>query len=84
MKRIQLNSYFWFWTITICAFIVFVFILAVRERQYEHNDGSLKFSDTQQEYFEINNCKYYKVKVDKHDVYQYIFHTHRGRGRYRH
>ena len=32
------------------------------------------------EYLNINGCKYYKIKVGKHDVYQYKFDTYAGNG----
>ena len=31
-------------------------------------------------YISINGCKYYKVKLKEHDVYQYIFSTYTGTG----
>ena len=31
-------------------------------------------------YININGCKYYKVKLKEHDVYQYIFSTYTGTG----
>lgn len=32
------------------------------------------------EYININGCKYYKIKVGNHNVYQYKFHTGGKRG----
>lgn len=30
------------------------------------------------EYFLINSCEYYKIKIGEHDAYQYTFRTYRG------
>ena len=32
------------------------------------------------EYINVHGCYYYKVKLGKHDVYQYTFSTYYGRG----
>lgn len=35
---------------------------------------------TNGEYLDINNCRYYKIKIGNHDVYQYKFETKYGTG----
>jgi len=32
------------------------------------------------EFFSVNGCNYYKIKLGEHDVYQYTFSTYYGTG----
>ena len=63
--------------------ILYIFILSlfIVGCDHDHKRNNVEYCNTENnEYLNINNCKYYKVKVLNHTVYQYKFSTYTGHG----
>ena len=47
---------------------------------HERRETVIEHVKSTSAYLNINNCKYYKVNLNGHDIYQYTFSTYYGRG----
>ena len=47
---------------------------------HERRETAIEHVKSTSTYLDINDCKYYKVNLNEHDIYQYIFPTSYGIG----
>lgn len=60
-------------------FLLLVAALFTSCEETEVNKETMSVTRTN-EYINVNGCDYYKVKLGKHDMYQYTFSTYYGKG----
>ena len=59
--------------------IICVFCILISCSEHKQQNA-FKCTTELNEYLNINDCKYYKIKIGNHDVYQYTFGTYTGVG----
>lgn len=64
----------------ILTFIFGILLLISCDNSNNYNNAVIQKTSQNQEYLNINGCKYYKIKIGNHDVYQYKFSTYTDNG----
>ena len=63
--------------------LVFIFIFGIllfSSCEESKRNDAISCRTQKNEYLNINGCKYYKIKIGNHDVYQYKYSTYSGKG----
>lgn len=61
--------------------LIFIFgIILFSSCNETKKQDAVKCTTELNEYLNINDCKYYKIKIGNHNVYQYKFGTYTGTG----